>query len=174
MDQLVTEILKLVSTPPPIEAPTFNGEGHVELFIRQFRDIAEENGWTEKATLLHLRSSLEGKARVYGRSDTTREIFASLQTRYGVSAPQAKQRLLGLKRDSRESVLDFAMEIKRLVDIAYPSWHVDSREKFAVDQLVQSMDSIPLRRHLLLVDTSTVTSTALAIERYLSVEGANK
>lgn len=62
-------------------------------------------------TLLHLCSSVGGEAGVYGRDESIQEVFKSLQTRYGVSAWQVKERLLGLKRNLRESVFDLAVEI---------------------------------------------------------------
>lgn len=47
------------------------------------------------------------------------EIYSALQTRYDISTQQAKEHLLGLKRDPQESVSDFAVEIGNLVKLAH-------------------------------------------------------
>lgn len=133
VDQLVValSIITPVSNSPSIKALTFNGD--VELFTCQIQDVAKVSGWTEKTPFLHLRSCLGGKASVYGCSGSIVEIFESLRTRNGVSTRQAKELLLGLKRDSQKSVFDVATEIKRVVSVAYLSMHVDKREQPAVD-----------------------------------------
>ena len=46
----ITQALKLSNTGnrPEIRPPSFNGEGDLKLFIKQFKDVAEANGWTPK------------------------------------------------------------------------------------------------------------------------------
>ena len=44
-----------ISTPrESYRAPTFMGEGDVELFLRQFVDVAAVNGWSDAQHTLHL------------------------------------------------------------------------------------------------------------------------
>ena len=58
------------------KAPEFNGTGSVEVFIRQFLDVAEANTWGERATVLHLRRALKEEARdCAGASNTMAEIL---------------------------------------------------------------------------------------------------
>lgn len=64
-----------VSHSTSITVPTFNKEGDVKLFTCQFHDVAEVNRWAEKAMLLHPCSCLEGKASVYGCSNSAKETF---------------------------------------------------------------------------------------------------
>ena len=44
----ITQALKLSSTSSRSEIwpPTFNGEGDLTLFLKQFEDVADANGWT--------------------------------------------------------------------------------------------------------------------------------
>lgn len=167
VDMLMQAIGKLAHKPS-FRAPTFNGEGEVELFLEQFADVAEANEWSERHTLLHLRSCLEGSAKQYGRSDTCGEIFEALRSRYGTSARQAKECLRNLKRDSKESVRDLGNEIERLVNLAHPTMPQRERNSLAVDYLVQ-MESKSLQRHLLTVGKDTMAGTILAMEEYLAV-----
>lgn len=68
MDKLVQalESMRPLSQMSQFKTSTFIGEGEVELFVKQFLDIATENGWSNKCTLLHLRGCLEGLVRSYG------------------------------------------------------------------------------------------------------------
>ena len=51
-----------------VNTPTFNGKGDVELFIRQFGDVAHASEWTERVELLQLRDALQDDAKDCGRS----------------------------------------------------------------------------------------------------------
>ena len=44
----ITQALKLsnTSSQSEIRPPTFNGEGNLTLFLKQFEDEADANGWT--------------------------------------------------------------------------------------------------------------------------------
>lgn len=64
-----------------------------------------------------------------------------MRTRFGTSARQAKECLLGLRRDPQGSVLDLAMEIWKLVNLAHPSTHVNERELLVIDYLIRAMSN---------------------------------
>ena len=46
----ITQALKWFNTGnrQEIRPPSFNGEGDLKLFIKQFEDVAEANGWTPR------------------------------------------------------------------------------------------------------------------------------
>ena len=95
----LTQALKL-SNPTPrseIRPPTFNGEGDLTLFLKQFEDVADANGWTRVQRTLHLRSQLAGDAQGCGHGDDYQEIVDDLHARFGVSRRQARDRLATLK-----------------------------------------------------------------------------
>jgi len=48
----------------------FGGSGDVELYLQQFQEIKEPNGWTDAGALLHLKGALEGAATDCGRRST--------------------------------------------------------------------------------------------------------
>ena len=70
VDALV-EALKGISGPSRsnFKAPQYQGEGDVDLFITQFRDVALANEWSSQESTLHLRSALTGKAIGCGRGE---------------------------------------------------------------------------------------------------------
>lgn len=95
------------------------------------------------------------------RSNLASEVFESFQTWYGTSVRQAKERLLGLKRDSQESV---SIEIRCLANSAHPTMSVKERGQLLIGYLVRSMDNKSLQWHLLTTDTNTLAGTVLVIE----------
>ena len=102
----LTQALKL-STPAPrseIRPPTFNGEGDLTLFLKQFEDVADANGWTRVQRTLHLRSQLAGDAQGCGHGDDYQEIVDDLHARFGVSRRQARDRLTALKMRAGQPV----------------------------------------------------------------------
>ena len=54
----LTQALKLTGAGPrtEIRPPSFNGEGDLSLFLKQFDDVADANQWTLVQRTLHLRS----------------------------------------------------------------------------------------------------------------------
>ena len=72
-------------------APTFNGDGDIELFLGQFEDVASANHWGEQAALLHLRSHLEGAAKACGQARTRRQVEDALRARFGLSSTGQRQ-----------------------------------------------------------------------------------
>ena len=72
----ITQALKLSSSAPrsEIRPPTFNGEGDLTLFLKQFEDVADANGWMRVQRTLHLRSQLAGEAQGCGHGDSYQEI----------------------------------------------------------------------------------------------------
>ena len=61
----ITQTLKLSSTGsrPEIRPSSFNSEGDLTLFLKQFKNVAEKNWWTPKRGTLHIRSQLTGDAQ---------------------------------------------------------------------------------------------------------------
>ena len=68
----ITQALKLTNTGPrtEIRPPSFNGEGDLSLFLKQFDDVADANQWMLVQRTLHLRSRLTGDAQGCGHGDS--------------------------------------------------------------------------------------------------------
>ena len=81
------------------KTPEFHGEGDVEYFIQQFKDVADANQWDEEATFLHLREALRDGARDCDQSVTTDGIYAALRARNGLFPREARSRLNNLRKE---------------------------------------------------------------------------
>ena len=153
-------------------APTYNGEGDIELFLAQFDDVAVANHWGGQATLLHLRAHLEGSARACGVGRTRDRVEEALRARFGLSQRQAKDRLIHLRRDGKATLHEQAMEVQRLVDTAYPRLSRADKEQMAIDHLLRALDNRALQRHMLTIQPETVVDLVQAVDEYMAVGGA--
>ena len=151
--------------------PQFGGEGDVELFIRQFQEVAEANQWTRMATLLHLRESLTDKAQTCSRADQPEGIFAALRSRFGLTPREARTRLTGLRRDSRCPLHDHAVEVERLVQVAYAELPEHIRADMALETFCGSLGSVPLQQHLLAARPANMEEAVRYGSEFLQVKG---
>ena len=120
---------------PPIsqetfKPPEFSGVGSVEIFIRQFLDVAEANQWGERTVVLHLRRVLREEARdCGGTGESLAEIFTALRARFGITAREAKVRLNGARREVNTPLQSQAHKTRELMNIAYPDIPKGIREQ---------------------------------------------
>ena len=154
--------------------PRFDGEGDVELFLEQFHDVATANEWSREQSTLHMRSQLDGPARACGRGKDTDAIASSLRLQFGISARKAKDSLMHLRRDARQSMFEHGAEVSRLVALAYPQLWGRDQEEMALDFFLRSFDSKALQRHMLAVQPTTLQAAVGAAEEYFSVGGPDK
>lgn len=170
MDQLA-RVLARMNTRDSFKPPTFRGEGDVELFISQFNDVAEANEWTARQTVLHLRTQLEGPAVDCGRGESVEAILTALRVRFGISERQGKERLMSLRKKAQDSMYDHAVEIKRLVEVAFPTLRAIDRDQLALDYFHRSIDNKAYQRHILALNLRTMEEAISAAEDFFAVGG---
>ena len=138
----ITQALKLSNSAPrsEIRPPTFNGEGDLTLFLKQF-DVADANGWTRVQRTLHLCSQLAGDAQGCGHGDSYQEIVEDLHTRFGVSRRQARVRLAALKMRASQSIHSQAAEVSRMVKVASPTLADADQQKMALEYFTRAWES---------------------------------
>ena len=170
----ITQALKLSSTNSrtEIRPPSFSGEGDLTLFLKQFEDVADANGWTPKQRTLHIRSQLTGDAQGCGHGDNYCEIVEDLHARFGVSKRQARDRLAVLKMKTSQSIYSQAAEVTRLVEVAFPTLADADRRAMALEYFTRAWESKSMQRHLLAVAPHTLKDAVQAIEEYLAVSGS--
>lgn len=155
---------------PAFKAPSFDGEGDVELFINQFVEVAEANEWDHQSAVLHLRESLKEDARECGRARTLEEMFTTLRGRYGLSPKEARGRLASLKKDGRTTLQAHATEVARLVGIAYRELPEQQQQTMALEIFSGTLGNASLQRHLLAVAADTLEDAVKAAKEFLSVK----
>ena len=144
----------------------------MELFIRQFTDVAEANNWCAMATLLHLRKALEKEANECSRGRDVRDIFTSLRARYGMTAREARAKLAGLRRDHKTTLQEHSAEVEKLVGVAYAAFPGELRRTMSMDTFASTIGNGYLLRHLLAVPAETLEDAVRAGNEYLQIQTA--
>ena len=129
--------------------PQYSGEGDIDLFISQYQDVAQANGWSSRESTLHLRSSLTGKALECGRGEDPEEIFTELRAHFGMTSRQAKEQLHKFQRSPKQSIRDMGTQISGLVKKAYCKLDLVDQEEMALDVFTKAIGDRDLRRMLL-------------------------
>ena len=151
-------------------APTYVGEGDIELFLKQFDDVAVANGWTEEQQTLHLRAQLLGPAQNCGRGRSKAEIVEDLRARFGLTGRQAKERLSMLRRGARQSLHDLCAEITMLVGLGFPVLPQADQDSLTLDYFLQAVDNKALHRHMLAIRPRTPREAVIAAEEFFGYD----
>ncbi len=154
------------------KAPRYQGKGDVEYFISRFRAVSEANRWDQASTLLHLQESLIEEAETCGRAASTTAIYTALRARFGLSVREARSRLTTLRKGMETSLQEHAMEVERLVGVAYADLPVAHRAGMILDTFSNTLGNAYLQRHLLAVHTPTVEDAVRAGNEFLQVRPA--
>ena len=173
--QLINELRDLRVTqqaerPERFKPPQYNGEGDIELFIQHFTEVAMANNWNEMATLLHLREALQDSAKEYSRAATVDAIFATLRSRYGVTQKEARVKLSGLRKDSRRSLHDHALDVEKLVRQAFGDLPEGTQTNMMLETFCGSLGHAALQRHLLAVRPETLAEAVQHGQEFLQVK----
>jgi len=118
----------------------FDGTGDVELYLQQFHENKEANGWTDAGVLLHLKCTLGGAATNCGRGSTLELFCQALQSRFSMSTRCACEKLHQLRYELNSSLLVLGSEVERLVSIGYPDADSQSRNTIALDAFMRALN----------------------------------
>ena len=173
----MTELVQVLRNDRParreVKPPQFDGQGDVELFLSQFRDVAVSNQWTNEEYALHLRLSLIDKARDCSRAETRQEIEHSLRAQFGLSVRQARDKIRTLQRGPRQSVHELGTEAKRLVRLAYPGLAHREQEDMAIEVFIQALDSRAIKRHFLATPADSVNEAVEKVNEYFDASDSH-
>ena len=173
----MAELVRVLRNDRParreVKPPQFDGQGDVELFLSQFRDVAISNQWTPEEYALHLRLSLTDKARDCSRAETREEIEHSLRAQFGLSVRQARDKIRTLQRGPRQSVHELGTEAKRLVRLAYPGLAQREQEDMAIEVFIQALDSRSLKRHFLATPAGSVNEAVEKVNEYFEASDSH-
>ena len=91
----------------------------MEYLISRFEEISDANGGGDAAALLHLREALKENAEGCGRAPSVLAVYAALRARFGLSPREPISQLSTLWKEYRTSLQEHAVEVERLIAIAY-------------------------------------------------------
>lgn len=178
MDDRLTAILeRLVAgqqdRPPPaprsFKPPEFDGRGDVEFFIRQFQEVSEANEWNDRAELLSLRASLKDAAQDCGKAVDVRGVFGALRARYGTSPREARNKLLGLKKEYKTGLQEHAAEVEGLIELAFADLPGQTRNEMALETFCSTLGNAYMQRHLLAIRPASLEEAVRAGNEFLQI-----
>jgi len=97
-----------------LQSPNFGGEGDVEQFIKEFKDVATIAEWPAQVRILQLRACLTGWARSFTLGPDEAHIRKALRSRFGFTTDEAADCLQVTRRNRRTPLEDYANEVERL------------------------------------------------------------
>jgi len=155
-----------------LKAPVFDGEGNVEQFLQEFREVAVASQWPAQVELLQLRSCLTGRAKPYAVGPNRDHIIEALRGRFGLTVRDARARLQGLRRDPKVSLQDHANKVEQLVQVAYGNVDLESRQAITFDIFLQSLNNLSLQRYLLAAGVDTIEAALARGKAYYQIGGS--
>ena len=173
LDQLtaLTQALQLAGRPS-FKPPSFSGEEDIELFLKQFGDVADANRWTPLERTLHIRSQLQGDAQSCGQGESYQEIVDDLKARYGLTRRGARDRLTNIRLKAGQNVHKQASEITKLVSIAFPVLPDTDQQTMALEYFSRAWESKAVQEHLLSRGPTTIREAVRATEEFLAIHEA--
>ena len=157
-----------------VPLPVFNGEGDVELFIRQFLEVAELGRWEPHLTMLRLRNALQGKAQPCALGDTVAEVIDNLRLRFGMTASEARNKLASYRRPVGMSLVEFASQLRRFARLGYARLPFDEQDQLVADAFRRSVGNDSLHQHLLAIPGNDVDLLVRSGNAYLATFSGNR
>ena len=157
---------------PSFKPPSFSGEEDVELFVRQFGDVADANRWSDLEKTLHLRGQLSGDAYSCGQGESWQEIVEDLRARYGLTRAKARDKLSKIQLKAGQNVHKQAAEISRLVGLAFPILPETDQREMALEYFSRSWEDRAVQQHLLAVRPANLREAVRTTEDFLAIQTA--
>ena len=143
--------------PRPVDnsviVPRFDGSGDLELFLKRFMSVAQYYRWTEEEKLFRLEHCIMDSAQYVLMDAPTaanvNEFVAILRSRFGIvaNAEHCRAELSHLRRGTL-TMKELYLEVRRLVNKAFPGQWSSSTEIYARDAFLYALDDHELRRRV--------------------------
>jgi RNase H-like domain found in reverse transcriptase/Reverse transcriptase (RNA-dependent DNA polymerase)/Integrase core domain/Integrase zinc binding domain/Zinc knuckle len=134
-----------------IKCERFEGNTSFEVFMCQFSNNAEYNGWSDADKLSQLKAALRGRAAQVligelGAVTSFAELERGLRAQFGVDGQSAQHRdLLRMRRRKpEESLQDLFLDVSRLITLAYPGPRSDLGETLGAEAFITSLGDADL------------------------------
>ena len=142
---------------PPVMPDQFSGQGSWPEFLAHFENCAELNEWTQRQMAQYLRVSLRGPAYLFlGTLPENRrvdyiELVSALEKRFTPENQTELYRaqLRNITRGEKQSLPELGQEIRRLVQLAYPTVGENIVDVLGKDYFIDSIDDKDLRWRVL-------------------------
>lgn len=141
LSNLEKNTAKMAQQKNNLPAPKFDGTSDVVQFIQKFEAVADFNGWEDMERQLRFQLAIEGTASQGLLGSTYEEMCKELKARYQLSEGGAAAMLKALRWKPNESIHEFSVHVRKLVDVAYPELDQNQKEARAIKELVTALPS---------------------------------
>ena len=158
---------------------TFDGESTEWVdYLKHFNRVAEWNGWSYKEKAIQLAMSLKNTAqRVLSDLPEAQirdfdMLVNALNRRFNPAERETAYRceFRNRRRQKGETIPEFGYALRRLASKAFPTISTADRECWVVDQFINGLTSIDMRRHTQFGHPNTLDSAMALATEYESFE----
>src|SRR5215470_19593816 len=164
-----------------MKPPEFNGQVLWSVYKRQFEAAASANHWTtdeQKATalVLALRCPASEVLQTIADQQNYNAIVRAMELRFGNENIQEVHRvqLKTRQQKSGETFQELAMDIERLVHLAYPTRTPDVNEETAVDAFIDAICDPDLKKSARLSGRRKLGEVLTYVLSYVAADDASK
>ena len=159
----------------------FDGRTSLKEYLVHFESCSQINGWEEGDMATWLAASLKPNVIMALSGDRRvnemayEEMVSCLEKRFGpVQSPENYlNELKGRRRSAKESLKEFAQEIRRLASLAYPAFPPDLKDQMARDHFKDAVDDPEIRAAIFRAKPGTLDealAASLDMESFLRTE----
>lgn len=176
-DCSLINISRTTQSPVYIKPPKFNGKSSWPTFKTQFDRVASRNQWNNDDRLTHLMLALQDDAELLLQSfsvdGTYENLVDMLEARYGEShlKPLYRSQFANRRRESNESIQEFASDLERLIRQAYGAIPSDVQNSLLINSFVAGLGNTEMAAT---VTTAGKTNYWEAVAVALAYETARK
>ena len=132
-----------------IKVDKYDGSTCVEVFLTEFKYIADYNDWDDEDRLAHLKAALTGSAKYLVTESeglTYEDMKEKLRRRYSTREQQErfKVELRSRRRRADESLQALSHDIERLIALAYPGAPPAMRDILGKDAFIDALNNTSL------------------------------
>ena len=154
--------------------PAYTGSEKLKVWLNRFESVAKLSNWTAKEKLQHLLPRIQGNAAdyVFGTIASYDNLIAEIESRFGTleNTRVYKTQFNNKKQAKDESIEEYAADVKRLYDWAYPNRDAKTRQEDLVSKFLQGLWDTKARQYIELhKDPSTIEEAVQQVAAYLSV-----
>lgn len=165
-----------------LELDTYDGSSSWNQYVKQFEMVAEYNRYSEEEKVVVLVSSLRGSARVILQNLSDEELrdFRKVKEELDFSFGEehfsqiSYSKFHNRKQGENEGLVSFALDLKRLVRLAYSGCNEETKDQVTCQQFISGIVDSEVRIILRLEGVSSLREALHRAKQVQAINGIEK